>query len=180
MADKPIAKGERDELRRIVRGDIKALIAEMGQRQRELLAEVEQRVAHRFEPSEEAGRKLGRRIAEIITDANEAIGIAVGEAEKEADGYKAEYAPLGYPRIYWKPEKREEMRRALIADLDARIGNAKLRLQRQEIDLLKRLSMEALESTSARAFLTEIPTVAELVPSSRLAELEAQFSEPGS
>lgn len=42
---------------------------------------------------------------------------------------------------------------------------------RQEADLLRSLAVDALESDEARSFLGRIPTVGELVPSVRLAEL---------
>jgi hypothetical protein len=44
-------------------------------------------------------------------------------------------------------------------------------VERQEADLLRTLAVEALESEEARAFLKMIPSVAELVPSTRLNEL---------
>ena len=40
---------------------------------------------------------------------------------------------------------------------------------------LRQLAADALESDEARAFLMRIPTVAELVPSSRLREIETAF-----
>lgn len=52
---------------------------------------------------------------------------------------------------------------------------ALLRLSRQEADLLSELAIGVLESAEARAFLGAIPTVGELVPAARLAQLEAQF-----
>lgn len=175
MTEDRISKGERDELRRIVRGDFKALGHELDQRERELGAEIEQRVAQRFEPSDEAGRALARTISAIIADANEAIRVAVHAALQSTDGYRARWRPLDVPLVEWVPEKRDELRRALRADVGARVGAAKLRLERQEVDLLKRLSSDALESDAARAFLAGIPTVAELVPTDRLAELEESF-----
>jgi hypothetical protein len=174
-----ITKGERDELRRIVRGDFKALKAEIGVRQAELEAEIEKRVAQRFVGHEETIQKAQARLAEIAEQANAQIGDVVLELQRHCDGYTVYADPFTAPRLRFHREKRDEMRRAMLADLEARVAHANARMQRQEIDLLKKLSFGALESTEAKAFLTEIPTVAELVPVSRLAALEAQFGEEG-
>jgi hypothetical protein len=55
------------------------------------------------------------------------------------------------------------------------VAGAKLRLNRQEADLLRDISLGALESDEARQFLTGIPAAAELVPLARMAELEANL-----
>lgn len=172
-----ITKGERDELRRIVRQDFKVLAEEMKVRRAEMVAEIEQRVAQRFEPSDQAAEACQRQMGDIIQNANEAITKAIADLKAAADGYMIAWNPLATPRLFVVPEKREEMRRALIADLDARIAEATLRVHRQEADLLKGLASGALESDAAREFLASIPTVAQLVPADRLAELEAQFSQ---
>jgi hypothetical protein len=55
------------------------------------------------------------------------------------------------------------------------VQQALLALDRQEADLLRNLALDALETDAARGFLDRIPTVADLVPSRRLREIEAQF-----
>lgn len=172
-----ITKGERDELRRIVRGDFKALKSEIGVRQAELIAEIEKRVAQRFVGHEETIQKATAKVAEIIDQANGQMAEVALECQRDCEGYVVQFEHLYPPRLMFVREKRDEMRRAMLADLDARVAHANARMQRQEIDLLKKLSSGALESEEAKAFLTEIPSVAELVPSSRLAELEAQFGD---
>jgi hypothetical protein len=56
-------------------------------------------------------------------------------------------------------------------NIKERVRRAELAVERQEADLLRTLAVEALESEEARAFLKMIPSVAELVPSTRLNEL---------
>lgn len=170
-----ITKGERDELRRIVRGDFKALKAEIGVRQAELVAEIEKRVAQRFIGHEETIQKAHSKIAAIVEQANDQMNEVALECQRDCEGYIVQLEPFYPPKLRFVREKRDEMRRAMLADLEARVAHATARMQRQEVDLLKKLSSGALESDEAKAFLTEIPTVAELVPASRLAELEAQF-----
>lgn len=179
MTTTGITKGEREELRRIVRGDFKALKAEIGVRQAELIAEIEKRVAQRFVGHEETLKKAHSRIAAIVEQANAQIDEIAAECQRECEGYVVTLNPLDVPHIRLIRERRDEMRRAMLADLEARVAHANARMQRQEIDLLKKLSSGVLESDEAKDFLTEIPSVAELVPSSRLAELEAQFGDVG-
>ena len=175
MSTDRISKGERDELRRIVRGDFKALRSEVDVREAELRAEIEKRVAQRFIGHEETIHKAREKVQAIIDEANAKMGEAALECQRDCEGYVVHLEPLFPPQLRFVREKRDEMRRAMLADLEARVAQAKARMQRQEVDLLKKLSSGALESDEAKAFLREIPTVAELVPESRLLELEAQF-----
>lgn len=170
-------KSERDELRRVVRGDFKSLREEITVRKAEMLADIEHRVAQRFEPHETALFEARTKMQEVIGRANQEIVVITAELQKHCDGYKIEVRPVWPPEIALKREQRTEMRRALIADLDARIVQAMARMNRQEVNLLKQLSVGALASDEAKEFLASIPSVAELVPVSRLAELEAQFVE---
>jgi hypothetical protein len=64
----------------------------------------------------------------------------------------------------------------MVAAIEAQIEGALMRLDREEADLLRTLAIGAIESEEARNFLSAIPTVAELVPASRLAELEASLT----
>lgn len=47
----------------------------------------------------------------------------------------------------------------------------------EEADLLRSLAVGVVESDEARQFLTDIPTVAQLVPSTRLLEIEQGLSD---
>lgn len=175
-----ISKGERDELRRVVRTDFKVLAEEMTIREAEMQADIEQRIATRFLPSDEAIAAAEREAAAVVSDANVAIAAVMAELAKNADGYTIDWQRLAAPRILAMPVKRQEMRRAALAELRARVVGAKAKVHRQEADLLKSLASGALESEEARSFLAAIPSVAELVPAARLAELEAQFDDRSS
>src|SRR5262245_47265415 len=136
MSDDAITKGERDELRRIVRGDFKALRMEIGVRRAELMAELERNVAARFRADEEAVSDADLAIAGIVSEANARITAELDKAARRAQGYEVRWMPLAPPRIQWEREKRDELRRAMIADLDARIAHADAVMARQENDLL--------------------------------------------
>lgn len=172
-----ISKGERDELRRIVRGDFKALTEEIDVRRAEMMAEIEKRVASRFKANEDLIATTEIEINEIIEEANGQILGKLRLLQDRCEGYTIHTERLHKPHMYFTRDKRDEMRRAMIADLDARVAQAKARMHRHEIDLLKDLSAGALESDAANSFLDRIPKVAELVSDERLRELEAQFDD---
>ena len=57
---------------------------------------------------------------------------------------------------------------------------ALLNLDRQEADLLQSLALQTIETDAARQFLAAIPSLGDLVPAARLAEIEAAFDRrPG-
>jgi hypothetical protein len=83
----------------------------------------------------------------------------------------------GRPRFVLPGAEEMALRREANADLSAKVKAALLKLDRDEADLLRNLSMEAIESEEARSFLSRIPSVGELVPAARLVELEASISD---
>ncbi len=78
----------------------------------------------------------------------------------------------GTPFVAAQDPNRSQTHAALIAAIPNQVGDAKLKLARQEMDLLRDLSVGALKSEQAQQFLASIPSVGELVPRVRLAELE--------
>lgn len=183
MADVGISKGERDELRKVVRQQFRVLRHEVRQRASEMVADVEQRLANRYAKADLERMKVEQRVAKIVHDANAKLETIVeAEGEKmnlDDDGrYVGGYlhtVELSVPRIAWDDGERSQFRRALLAEGNALVADAMAQLERQEADLLKSLAMGALGSQAAIDFLGEIPTVAALVPTSRLSELESSF-----
>lgn len=177
-----ITKGERTELRSIVRYQFKVLRSETRQRQAELIAEMERRISDHYADEEKRQQDLMWKCHEVIEAAQRQItDILVGETV--LDGYRGterevsvrEPVRIQMESIQWNKEERVQRRRALVAAIEAQIEGALMRLDREEADLLRTLGVGAIESEEARAFLSAIPTVAELVPASRLAELEASL-----
>jgi hypothetical protein len=167
-----MTKGERDELRRIVRQRFKVLRSEVTQRQRELTAGIDGQIVNRHRDRDEKRQEVADDIARICADAQR----EVREVLKAVD--IGELGPYQGTRIQWFPptwgdDGRHELRRAALSDLDAKVKAATLRLDREEVDLLQSLAIGALESAEAHEFLKRIPTVGELVPAARLEELEA-------
>lgn len=178
-----ITKAERTELRSIVRQQFKVLRAEIGQRQAEMRSEIEARIVERYRDVDEQRAQLTWKANEILDAASREItDLFIGAGADRGDPYRDPEISIERPirvameRIAWNTEDRVQLRRAMHSAVEADIRAALLRLDRQEADLLRTLSVGALESAEAQAFLASIPTVGELVPAARLAELEAQFA----
>lgn len=173
-----ITKAERGELRSIVKQQFRVLRSEVDQREAEMGAEVEERLTSRYVDSDKRRLQVEGDITAIVAEAQakiDAIWQAQGdEIDSESRAYMGR-PELRVPTPPWRTADRAQFRRALQAEVEAITANAKAQLQRQEADLLRNLAVGAIESTEAKGFLDGIPTVAELVPSQRLAELEKAF-----
>lgn len=172
-----ITKGERTELKSIVRNQFKVLRAEVEQREAELMAEVDDQISERFSDEDKAWSDAATLVNEVILEANRRLN----------DIYRGLLGDKHVERMYARgsmpdrpSQKRMDLRLQAKQKLVAQVQAAQLRLQRQEADLLRTLAVGALESAEAHAFLTAIPTVSELVPAARLAELEASFEDGSS
>lgn len=176
MTDR-ITPGERRELRSVVKQQFKVLRTEVEQREIELRSEAERRLAERYRDEDKRIDELNWRISEITRDAQRRIDDLMKEHSDAADGgawgrHDGRISANGVSR---RSEDREQLRRALMAGIRQQVQQASLALDRQEADLLKALAMDALETSAARDFLGQIPTVAELVPTRRLREIESAF-----
>lgn len=171
-----ITKTERAELKSIVRTQMKVLHAELDQREAEMAAQIEIQLRDKYEERDRSRHELRAALDEIVAKANRKAARILREADYDPErimGFARAIMPEY--RIVFDDNDKAQLRRALHAQLEADVEGAKLRLKRQEADLLRDLAVGALESDEARAFLGTIPTVGELVPAARLKELEAQF-----
>lgn len=168
-----ITKGERAELRSIVRQQFKVLRAEVEQRRAELQVEFEEQITEKYATSDHEWADLMHEVHEATMEANRRINDAL-----YAKGYRvkggSERMWVSTPQIQ-QPAYKTQLRRRADAKIHAEVRAALLKLDRDEADLLRTLAIGAIESEEARAFLSAIPTVSELVPAARLAELEASM-----
>lgn len=170
-----MSKSERTELQRLVRQRFKLLREEVRGRQAEMAAEIDHAVVAKHQDRDEARAEVQRTVNRITEKANAEVDETI-----KAAGYNRTGSASGWyssPIIRWGDDGRHEQRRALVSDLEAKVKQAHLRLDREEVDLLQALAIGALESDEAREFLGRIPTVAELVPASRMEELEASLAD---
>jgi hypothetical protein len=179
MTAAPIPPGERRELRSVVRAQFKVLRTEVKQRRLELEAEAEGRLVDRYRAEDKRVDDLNWRIQELAREAQRQIDdLLKAHGEDVEGGQWGRWAgQLSLRPVSRKTEDRNQLHRALLAGIAEQVSQAMLALDRQEADLLRALAMEGLETDAAREFLVRIPTVAELVPSARLRQIEAAFDQ---
>lgn len=167
-------KTERTELRGVVRNQFRVLRKEVEQRMAEMIADGEQQILDKFYDADQERAVIDEEVQALL---NETLTKIRDVCKNRPDArIPTKIRPFDFS-IHWASDRRGELRAALYTNLRAKAEGAKLTLERQEADLLRNLAVGALESAEAHQFLGTIPTVAELVPSVRLAELEAQFDD---
>jgi hypothetical protein len=96
----------------------------------------------------------------------------------QALGIPAAFRPSLHLSWYQRGEnamvqRRSELRRVALADLQALVHAAKAAVGRSVLELDTQLLAGAIESADARLFLTRIPQIDALMPALDLAQLEA-------
>lgn len=167
-------KGERDELRRLLRSRFKVLRTDVYARKAELYVDLDRQVEAEFAASDKAYDDAMYRVSLAVDEANRQVNDIGRELfGREAWGEKHDRGMVTAERIP-KPGMKERHRRTNTgkAEIERRVQAALLELDRQENELLTDLATSALESAGARDFFNRIPTVTELVPAYRLRQLE--------
>ena len=170
-----ITKTERVELKSLVRQQFKVLREEINARRTELIAQAERDVVERYAARDAQWEDVLHEVGEAEREANRRINDALyrhGFVQRES----SERSWVSVKLQNDPPDGgRMELRREAHARIRAQVDSALMELNRREADTLRDLAVGALESEEARAFLTSIPTVGDLVPAIRLAELEASL-----
>lgn len=178
MTEPTLTPGERRELRTVVRQRMKVLRADVAQRRMELLAEAETRLVERYRAQDKLVEDLNWQLQEMAEKASREMTDAIIAARGDDDGVSIRRpVKMQAPRLSSYTEDRAQLHRALVAGIEAQVKTALLDLDRKEADLLQTLALSSVESDAAREFLANIPTVAELVPASRLREIESAFGK---
>jgi hypothetical protein len=177
-----IAPSERRELRSIVKAQFKVLRTEVRRRKEELGAEVEHELLERHREEDRAIAAARAEVDKVCMDAAHEVR-RIGEelAERFADLSVRTSAGATFNGFTIRFEatnpNRTQVHRAATAAIPATIADALLHLDQQEITLLRQLSAGALTSEQAQQFMGGIPTVGQLVPRARVAELAGQIDE---
>jgi hypothetical protein len=169
-----LTPGDRRELRALMKKQFAILRNDVKRRESELHAEVERELLERYRAQDEriaqardelaAAHMDYRRTCERIVDA---LRVAEPTLQNSVDGAG---------RLQAHDPQRSQVHRAMMAAIPVRVASALTHLDQQELDLLRELTISALDSDAAQRFLDRIPSVGELVPAARLAELEAGTS----
>lgn len=169
-----ISKTERSELRSVVKQQFKVLRAEIKQREAELRAEAFEALQRETGAGDKQWEAVAHIAGEAVKEANRKVNDALREYGIGHQDPSSDYSLVQFDYRFSGLRKRtdqSEAERRIDLDVKERVRRAELAIERQEADLLRSLAVDALESEEARAFLRAIPSVAELVPSTRLNEL---------
>lgn len=168
-----IKAGERRELRSLIRMRVKLLRAEVAEAHAAQLAEIDGRVAAKFQDDTD-------RIAELRAE----LDALVAEANTQATQIFASYSDVlevqrsevfSRPWFTRREDNKTKLRRALVAAVEAQTQAARHRVAKLEAELLTSLALDALKTDAAQEFVRTIPEIGDLMPATRLREIESQF-----
>jgi hypothetical protein len=167
-----IRPGERRELKALVRLRVKVLRAEVEQKHTEMLAEIDGRVATKFQEDDVRFKELEQKLQQITAEANRKFAKVFTDFNDVADPRKEVVSRLWFHK---RETGRDKLRKALIAAVHAQTHAAQHQVTKLEAELLSTLSLDAVHSEAAKEFVKSIPVVEDLLSSRTLAEVEAGF-----
>lgn len=171
MDTRELTPGDRRELRSLIKRQFDVLRKDVKRRQSELESEVESELLRRYQQQDERVEQARRELGALHRDYELAVQKVLDALHETDPNLRVQ---LGYAgQLAAEDRNRTQLRRAAIAAIPQQIADAQTRLDQQEINLLRELTVGALDSDLAQQFLGSIPTVGELVPRARLASIEA-------
>ena len=175
MSDEKMTKSEREELAKLVRRRERLAKADADRVAAERLAEFERQLATIYKPSDDPAWGDAHAAAqEAVAEANATI-----QARCRELGIQDEFAPrvatgwLGRGGETGISSRRAEIRKVAQTRIAADAKDAKVKIERQSVDVQTQLVAGGLESAEARAFLDSMPTAESLMPPApSVAEIE--------
>jgi hypothetical protein len=177
-----MTKGERTELKQLLRRREKVAKSGVEDRAAVLKADFEEQLASEYSPYDDALWAKATEAAEAV------VNPAVAEAERQVNERCEE---LGIPEwarprvvggLSWLRrgenavhERRIELRRVADTKIAAYKARAKKEIERQSVEIETRLVAAGLESDIARGFLEQMPDPEELMPKLDPAELRKEI-----
>ncbi len=170
---KPMTKGERDELAKLIRQRAKVDRANLDARRAELLADFEQSMATVYAEEDERFADLTRSARAEVNRVNREL------AERcAAAGIPAQFAPS--VQLAWQgrgentlASRRAEFRKVAEARLDAMARRAKITVDERECAVLGKIVAHGLTTALGAEFLASMPEVGQLMQPLDRAEIEA-------
>lgn len=172
-----MTKGERDDLVRLVKQRERVAKSAAAQRSAALLADFEQKISalHSFDKDEVWAQAVAFG-KEAFDQANKQI-----KERSKALGIPADFAPQLY--LSWaqrgqneSKNRREEMRRAAKAEIEALEQTARVRIESDSVTAQTEIIANGLSSEAARTFLEKLPAVETLMPILDLQKVEDKLA----
>jgi hypothetical protein len=167
-----ITNRELQHLRALVRMQVKLLRTEINEREAAQLAEIDTRVARKFQDDTTRYEALRKELDRLTASANRRFDRLIA---KYPDVAEPRQNPFSRPWVHRPEDNKTKLRRALVAVVTAQTQAARHRATKLEVELLTKLAVGALHTDAAQAFASSIPTVEDLMPGAALAEVEARF-----
>ena len=175
----PMTKSDRDNLMRLARMRGKQAKAETVQREKVLLADVEDLLTAEFEARDELwadvvaiAKEAAHEANKIIVDRCKDLGIPKKYAPSLETYWLARSSPLT------DPKRRAELRKLAQAKLTALTTTAKTMIDAQTLNIETELLAGGLDTSEARAFLEAMPTAEQLMPALGLDDLGVKHYQP--
>ncbi|MCW2496435.1 hypothetical protein [Jatrophihabitans sp.] len=170
-----LTAADRRELKSLIKKQFELLRNDIARREVEMKAEVEHELLQRYRHQDariaETHRELERAEQEYELERARILD-ALRAAEPSLNAY---YGPNR--QVHIEDRHRTQLHSAAVAAIPDRVAAAKSALDQQELDLIRELTIGALDSAEAHAFIGRIPTVGTLVPNTRMAEIENMLPE---
>jgi replicative superfamily II helicase len=175
---KPMTKGEREDLIRLVKQRERVAKTAAEQRSAAMLADFEQKISaiHSFATNEVWGAAV-----EAATDAARK---ASDEIEKEADrlGIPKEFQPR--ISFHWAcrgeneyQQRRAELRRVAKAEIDAMEKVARVQIESESVRAQTEIIANGLNSQAAIEFLNRLPAVETMMPALDVTAIQQKLAE---
>jgi len=171
-----VPKKERAALRSAVRTKMRGMRAALAEREEELLAQVETRLAFQRTEGRARREEFNRRARELTDTANrEYRALKTEFADLRDNGNHWFSSDFHAPSVTFRSDNgdREQIRKALIARAKADARRAGHQLDQLEAQLLTDLALEEITSDEAKTYMAKIPSLDELMPPT-LAKLEIE------
>lgn len=169
-----IRSGERAELRTLVRLRVKLLRSQIADRHAEQMAEIDGRVAAKFQEDRTRVEALRKQLDRIVARANQSVEALLA---KYPDVAEPRSNPFSRPWIQRPEHGRDKLCKAMVAAVASMTEKAKLQVAQLEAELLSTLALTAIKTEAAKEFVTAIPEIGDLMPANQLAQIEARFDE---
>ncbi|MGV7669105.1 hypothetical protein PJN91_17180 [Mycobacterium kansasii] len=174
MDTRDLTPGDRRELRALVKKQFAVLRNDVKRRKDELVCEIESELLRRYRDQDERIEQARRAIEAARSTYKDTVSQIVSGL-RATDPTLEIYTDYGN-KLLAQDTRRTQLHKALIASVPQQIADASTKLDQQELELLRDLTLGALDTSQAQQFLSRIPTVGELVPKARLAELDGPQS----
>lgn len=171
-----MTKGEREELRKVVRSRAKVARGDAEARASELLADFERQIAAKYPENHPAWADLTAHAEQEVSKIDSRIAEIC-----QRMGISSEFRPRISVAWYGRgenavKERREELRRVAKAEAAVLVKSARAEIDRAESVLLTELAIGGLQSDQARAFFERLPSPEQLMPALTLARIEERVN----